>query len=98
MTEVKNRSELKEALKRGETTFHTTNKTLLYAAALVSKFKDKSAFMSMVATYDEIAIGSATTVVITIAVLTTTIALYAIFKGYNIKVDLRTGTITAEKK
>lgn len=98
MTEVNNRSELKSALKRGETTFHTTNKTLLYAAALVSKFKEKSAFLSMAATQDVIVIDDATAIAITIAVMTTAIALFALFLGYDIKVNLKTGTITATKK
>jgi hypothetical protein len=95
MTEVKSKSELKAALERGETEFHTTNKNLLYACALVSKFKDKSSLPE--AGSQDIVIDGGTIIAITIAVLTTAVALYAIFKDYDIEVDIKKGRIIAKR-
>ena len=95
MTEVKNRTELKAALKRGETEFHTTNKNLLYGSALVSKFKNKSELPP--AGTQGIVIDTSV-IVMTIILATTTIALYAIYKGLVIEVDIPNGKITAKKE
>ena len=107
MTEVKSNSELKAALERGETEFHTTNKNLLYASALVSKFKSKldresnaskSVFESIFPPEGAVMEISGGTIVVTMMVLATAIALYAIYKDYDIEVDLKRGTIKATKK
>ncbi len=96
MTEVKNRTELKAALKRGETEFHTTNKNLLYGSVLVSKFKNKSKLPP--AGTKGIVIDGPIVIAMTIILLTTTIALYAIYNGYEIEVDIPNGKIKATKK
>ena len=96
MTEVKNRTELKAALKRGETEFHTTNKNLLYGSALVSKFKNKSELPP--AGTQGIVIDTTVVIAMTIILVTTTIALYAIYKNYDIEVDIPNGRIKATKK
>lgn len=94
MTEVKNRTELKAALKRGETEFHTTNKNLLYGSALVSKFKNKSELP--LAGTKGIVIDGTFVIAMTIILLTTTIALYAIYKGRIVVVDIPKGKITVK--
>ena len=95
MTEVNNRTELKAALKRGETEFHTTNKNLLYGSALVSKFKNKSDLPPAGA--KGIVIDTSV-IVMTIVLFTTAIALYAIYKNYDIEVDIPNGRIKASRK
>ena len=95
MTEVKSRSELKAALQRGETEFHTTNKNLLYGSALVAKFKNKSLLPPL---GQGVILESGTVIVITTMILATAIALYAIYKNYDVEVDLPHGRIIVKKK
>lgn len=104
MTEVTSKSELKAALQRGETEFHTTNKNLLYGSALVAKFKKKApsqshferelARLRVGVIVEEI--GAA--IVITAMVLATAIALYAIYKDFDVEVDIPNGKIKTKRQ
>lgn len=105
MTEVKSKSELIAALARGETEFYTTNENLLYGSALVAKFKKsplqkslESFKRSLHNDYEDISVEIGATIVITAMVLATAIALYAIFKDYDVEVDLPNGIIKATKQ
>lgn len=107
MTEVTSKSELKAALERGETEFHTTNENLLYGSALVAKFKKKTPSQYAAESFEKeirklkyglvVEVGTAT-IVITAMVLVTAIALYAIYKGFDVDVDVPNGKIKARKR
>ncbi|MCQ2194248.1 MAG: hypothetical protein MJZ28_04775 [Paludibacteraceae bacterium] len=98
MINVNSKADIKEALNRGEREFYTSNKTLLYACALVSKVKSFSFLTLGLKANMSVALAETTVIVITIAVLTTAVALYAIFKDYDIEVDIPNGRIKCRKK
>lgn len=94
MNTVNSKSDIKEGLKSGKRVFYTTNKKLLYGSALVAKFKSSSSLPEVGST-----VGlTGGEIVVTIAVLATAIALYAIYMGYDVDVDLRKGKIKCTKK
>lgn len=97
MTTVNSKSEIKEAIKRGETEFYTSNKTLLYASKLIEECKSFSLLSQLKPQPCYLLASSGTVITITVAILTTTISLYAIYKGYDVEVDLRTGRIKVQK-
>lgn len=94
MTEVNSVEELKAAWEKGEREFHTTNKTLLYAAALIAKFKSPSNFPSEGTDCNW---SPEHVIQITALVILAAIALYAISKDYNIEADIPNGKIKATK-
>ena len=97
MTIVNSKSDIKEALKRGETEFYTSNKTLLYASVLVAKCKSFSVLKSFIPGMNFV-ISEGTIIVITLAVLATAIALFAIYSGYDVDVDYKRGKIKCRRK
>ena len=105
MTEVTSKSELKAALERGETEFHTTNRNLLYGSALVAKFKKKASSLSsfermlqdLKTKNKNLSVEIGAIIVITPMVLVTAVALYAIFKDYDVEADIPNGTFKAKK-
>lgn len=103
MTTVNSKSDIKEALKRGETEFYTTNKTLLSAAALVAKFQSLSLPMftdklKSIEGVQNFAISELTIITVTMMVCITAIALYGLFKEYDVDVDYDNGKIKLRKR
>ncbi len=94
MNTVNSKSDIKEGLKSGKRVFYTTNKKLLYGSALVAKFKSSSSLPVVGST---VSLTGGEIVIITLAILTTAIALYAIYMGYDVEVDLPNGKIKCRK-
>lgn len=93
MNTVNSKSDIKEGLKSCKRVFYTTNKKLLYGSALVAKYKSSSSLPEVGST-----VGlTGGEIVVTIAVLATAIALYAIYMGYDVEVDLPNGKIKCRK-
>ncbi len=95
MITVNSKSDIKEALQRGETEFYTTNKDLLNASALVGQCNTN---LSSLNEGTQFALSDKTIIIITMLVLSTAISLYALYMGYNVDVDLKNGTIKLAKE
>ena len=95
MNTVNSLFDIRKGLKSRKRVFYTTNKKLLYGSALVAKYKSSSSLPEEGTT---VSLTGGETVVITIAILTFVTALYAIYMGYDVDVDLSKGKIKCTKK